>query len=156
MFSSFIKKEVLIVTISQIKKIQKMFVFLFNCMTHEETFPYIFRLLTDLLIVICPTLWQYNITIAVSNILVAMILVLSNMSLPGPDAKHLSLGKLHNSFSWSQTFPENSHFAPFVFGETSPRLVDANAQTIRPWNIKDNISISNEISEISRENISNL
>lgn len=38
-----------------------------------------------------------------------------------------------------------------MFGETSPRFVDAKAQTIRPWNIKDNIGISNEISEISRE-----
>lgn len=75
---------------------------------------------------------QMKRTIAARYNLVAIILVLSNISLPGPEAKHFSLDVEHFSLSWSQTLPENSQRGPFVLGDTSPRLVDANAQTTDP------------------------
>ena len=61
------------------------------------------------------------------------MLVLSNMSFPGPDAKHISFLPEH-VYCAVQCFPENSHFGPRVFGETSPKLVDAKAATKSPCN----------------------
>lgn len=61
-----------------------------------------------------------------------MILVLSNMFLPGPEAKHISFlpGQV---YCFEQLLPENSHFGPRVLGETSPRLLEAKAATNGPW-----------------------
>lgn len=66
------------------------------------------------------------------NILLAMMLVLSNMFLPGPEAKHISFfpGQV---YCFEQLLPENSHFGPRVLGETSPRLLEAKAATNGPW-----------------------
>lgn len=64
-----------------------------------------------------------------------MILVLSNMSFPGPEAKHLSFFSRH-LYSAVQEFPVNSHFGPRVLGETSPKFEEANAATNGPYKQK--------------------
>jgi len=63
------------------------------------------------------------------------MLVLSNISFPGPEAKHISIFPGH-VYWLEQFFPENSHFGPRVFGETSPRLVEAKAATNWPYDAK--------------------
>lgn len=59
------------------------------------------------------------------------MLVLSNISLPGPEEKHISFLPGHVYCS-VQFCPVNSHFGPRVLGETSPRLVEAKAATNEP------------------------
>ena len=81
------------------------------------------------------------------NCLSAMTLVDSNMSVPpGPRAKHNSvLGRenFNQIFkiphfpshlpSESQRSPVSSHRGPFMFGDTSPRLLEAKAATKVDW-----------------------
>ena len=61
-----------------------------------------------------------------------MILTLSKLSFPGPDAKHCPWPSGQAESNASQGSPVNSHFGPIIFGETSPKLVDANAPTNLP------------------------
>lgn len=57
--------------------------------------------------------------------------VLSYISLPGPEAKHSSSFPGH-VYCVEQSNPENSHFGPLVFGDESPKLLEANAATKGP------------------------
>ena len=61
-----------------------------------------------------------------------MISVDSNISRPGPKATHRGMCPLHVDVSISQGNPESRHLGPAVFGDTSPRLVLANAATKDP------------------------
>lgn len=72
-----------------------------------------------------------RLTIDSANSLCAMILVLSNMSFPGPEATHISLFP-EQVYEDEHSWPENSHFGPRVLGETSPRLLEAKAATNSP------------------------
>lgn len=62
----------------------------------------------------------------------AIIFVLSNISLPGPDAKHSPSSLGQDEVSRSHVFPVFWHFGPIIFGETSPKLEEANAPTNLP------------------------
>jgi hypothetical protein len=71
-------------------------------------------------------------THALSNSFSATIRVLSNMSAPGPAAMHISL-RPEQVLVWaSQGRPLNWHRPPLVLGDTSPKLLDANAATKEP------------------------
>ena len=64
---------------------------------------------------------------AAVNWLRPMMAVLSNISLPGPKAEHCSFLPLQLECSPSQGAPVSRQRGPAVLGETSPRLVAANA-----------------------------
>lgn len=74
-----------------------------------------------------------SLTCAFPASLRATMYVLLNMSPPGPNEKQASfrpsdsLG--HVLLSGSHGSPEISQRGPFVLGDTSPRLLDANAAT---------------------------
>ena len=70
-----------------------------------------------------------QLTHALSYSLWATIRVLSNMSTPGPDAIHISLGPEHVLLCASHGRPLNWHRAPLTFGDTSPKLLDAKVAT---------------------------
>ncbi|CAB0018240.1 unnamed protein product, partial [Nesidiocoris tenuis] len=57
------------------------------------------------------------------------------MSLPGPNAMHASFLSLQVDMASSHGAPDGTHLGPAVLGDTSPKLVDANAATKGPWNI---------------------
>ena len=52
--------------------------------------------------------------------------------LPGPEATHICVRLLHVECSNSQGRPVSIQCGPLVFGETSPRLVEAKAATKDP------------------------
>lgn len=58
-----------------------------------------------------------------------MIFVLSNWSLPGPEAIHSFDSPLHVLVTFSHGSPVLIQCGPFRLGETSPRLVEAKAPT---------------------------
>jgi hypothetical protein len=62
------------------------------------------------------------------------MLVLSNISFPGPEEKHLSFSPAQ-VYCDVQGLPVNSHFGPRVLGETSPKFEDANAATKLPYKL---------------------
>ena len=52
---------------------------------------------------------------------------------PGPKAIQFCV--LPSQVDWyrSQSFPVSIHLAPLIFGDTSPKLTEANAATTRPY-----------------------
>lgn len=62
-----------------------------------------------------------------------MILVLSNMLSPGPEAMQCFAWPSQELETSSQGFPLLMHLGPLMFGETSPRLLEAKAATNGPW-----------------------
>lgn len=63
---------------------------------------------------------------------VAIICVLSNISFPGPAATQYFACPSQVLETKSHSFPVVTHLGPRVLGETSPKLVEANAPTNRP------------------------
>lgn len=82
-----------------------------------------------------------------SKIRVAIILVLSNWSMPGPEEKHWPSCAGQDDVCKSHGSPENSHFGPIIFGETSPKLAEEKAATNFVWPGSDSgsIAVSNSI-----------
>jgi hypothetical protein len=79
-----------------------------------------------------------RLTHALPNSFSAIIRVLSNMSVPGPEAIHISFRPEQVLLCTSQGRPLNWHRAPLTLGDTSPKLVDAKAATKGPckmWHV---------------------
>lgn len=61
-----------------------------------------------------------------------MIFVLSYILSPGPEAMHNFVWPSQELETLSQDLPLLVHLGPLIFGETSPRLLEANAATNGP------------------------
>lgn len=73
-----------------------------------------------------------RVTQAFWNCFSPIIRVLSTISFPGPNAMHFCVLPLHVELTKSHGSPVSMHFAPIVFGETSPRFELAKAATNGP------------------------
>lgn len=75
-----------------------------------------------------------QLTSAPSANLSPIICVLSNISRPGPEAKHSPPFSGHLEVFKSQVWPLIEHLGPIIFGETSPKFDEQKAPTNFPYN----------------------
>lgn len=59
--------------------------------------------------------------------------VLSNISLPGPEAKHSPALAGHVEVNKSHELPVREHFGPIIFGDTSPKFEEQKDPTNLPF-----------------------